>query len=147
MDDEKFLRRVDETLGKVLGNEQEPPKFGGNPGEPVPAVDPEDVKSVWQIGRHVQASHPRVRAIGIDGMKQACKSGADIEAVSYRTGFLWMMSQIASEDLARFMRDGQPSDGVFHAAANVRAEWMGVGTVRQGPPFDVTEFLRLCEVS
>lgn len=141
MDDEKFVRRVDEILGKVLGNEQAPPKFGGNPGEPVPVVDSEDVKNVWQLTRSAGKS----RAIGAGLMGQVCKPGSNIEAVGYRTGFLWMMNQIAPEDLARFTLDGQPSDSVFHAAANIAAEWMGVGIVRQGPPFDVAEFLRLCE--
>jgi hypothetical protein len=60
--DEKFLRNVDEAPGNWLGEDvQEPPRFGGKPGEPVPAVDPEDVrlfgklegtlKSVIPVGR------------------------------------------------------------------------------------------------
>ena len=77
-------------------------------------------------------------------MKQACKPGADVEAVIYRARFTWLMSQIAPEHLARFTREGQPDDAVFRAAAKVPAEWMGVGIVRQGPPFDLNEFLRLC---
>jgi hypothetical protein len=39
---------------------------------------------------------------------------------------------------------GAQDDAVFRAVAKVPAEWMGVGIVRQGPPFDVNEFLRLC---
>lgn len=54
------------------------------------------------------------------------------------------MTQIAPEHLARFMRNGQPDDSVFLAAATVPAEWMGVGIIRQGSPFDANEFLRLC---
>ena len=55
MDDEKFLRSVDEALGNWLGQgTPEPPRFGGKPGEPVPAVDPEDVKAVWQMGRKLK---------------------------------------------------------------------------------------------
>jgi hypothetical protein len=77
-------------------------------------------------------------------MKQVCKPGADIEAVSYRASFTWLISRIAPEHLARFTREGQPDDAVFRAAAKVPAEWMGVGIVRQGPPFDLDEFLRLC---
>jgi len=38
MDDEKFLRNVDEALRNTLDMElQEPPSFGGKPGEPVPS--------------------------------------------------------------------------------------------------------------
>lgn len=122
---------------------EEPPKFGGDPGEPVPVVDLKDVKAVWELGREYQSQKT---AMGIDLMRQACSQIANVEAVYYRSSLLWMMSQIASEDLARFTHDGVPSDGVFHAAANVPTEWMGVGIVRTGPPFDVAEFLRLCEV-
>jgi len=46
MDDEKFLRNVDEALGNWLARElQEPTRFGRKTREPVPAVDPEDVKT------------------------------------------------------------------------------------------------------
>jgi len=146
MDDEKFLRNVDEALRNTLDRElQEPPRFGGKPGEPVPAVDPQDVKTVWQIGREAQINHEGKNvAVGVDIMKHACKPGADIEAVSYRAAFAWLITQIAPEHLARFTREGQPDDAVFRAAAKVPAEWIGVGIVQQGPPFDVNEFLRLC---
>lgn len=147
MDDEKFLRNVDKALGNWLGEEaQEPPRFGGEPGEPVPVVDPEDVKTVWQIGRDIQANHAGKNvAVGADLMKQACKPGANMEAVTYRSWFVWLITQFAPEHLARFTREGQPDDAVFRAAATVPAEWIGVGIVRESLPFDVNEFLRLCE--
>lgn len=92
MDDD--LRNVDEALGNWLDRElQEPPGFGGKPGEPVPAVDPEDVKTVWQIGREAQGNHAGEHvAIGVDLMKHACKPGADIEAISYRAGLAHQLS-------------------------------------------------------
>jgi len=54
-----------------------------------------------------------------------------------------MMSYIAPED-PRFTRDCQPDEAVFRAAVMVSAVSMGVGIVREAPPFDVKEFLRLC---
>jgi hypothetical protein len=135
------------AAGKLKSPEQppsmvQPPLFGGKPGEPVPAVDPDDVKSVWKLGKDAEARGSK--AIG-DGLKrQACKPGADTEAVLYRTSLLWMMTQMPPEVLERFMREDQSNDAVFRAAAKVPAEWMGVGIVRNGPPFDVNEFLRLC---
>jgi hypothetical protein len=145
MDDEKFLRNVDEALGNWLGEgAQEPPRFGGEPGEPVPAVDPGDIKAIWQLGEELRAKLPSTKAVGVELMKHACKPGADIAAVSYRLGLVWIMTQIAPEQLARFTREGQPDDTVFRAVAKVPAEWIGVGIVQQGPPFDVNEFLRLC---
>ncbi len=147
MDDEKFLSNVDEALRNTLdkGLQAPPPMFAGKPGEPVPAVDPEDVKTVWQIGIDAQANHPgKNLAVGVESMKHACKPGADIEAIWYRASLAWLITQIAPEQLARFMRDGQPNDAVLRAAANVPTDWMGVGVVRQHPPFDVNEFVRLC---
>jgi hypothetical protein len=44
----------------------------------------------------------------------------------------------------RNRREDEPDDAVFRAAAKIPAEWMGVGIVREGPPFDVNEFLRFC---
>jgi hypothetical protein len=77
MDDEKFVRRLAETLEKVFPNYQEPPKFGGSPGKPVAVVDAEDVKTVWQIRREMGPN----TAMGVDVMKQVCKPGTDIEGL------------------------------------------------------------------
>lgn len=146
MDDEKFLRSVDEALAGSLDRKlQEPLRFGGKPGEPVPAVDPADVKTVWHIGREAQINHAGENgAVGVDIMRHACTPGADIEAVFYRAGLVWLITQFAAEDVARFTREGQLDDAVFRAAAKIPTEWMGAGIVQQGPPFDVNEFLRLC---
>ncbi len=147
MDDEKFVRNVDEVLRNTLdeGLQAPPPIFAGKPGEPVPEVDPEDVKTVWQIGIDVQANHPGKNfAVGVDFMKHACKPGADIEAICYRAGLAWLITQIAPQQLERFMQNGQPNDAVLRAAAKVPAEWIGVGVLREGAPFDVNEFVRLC---
>jgi len=125
--------------------ELEPPQFGGKPGEPVSEVDPADVKIVWQVQKDAKDPvHGMGAAVGAALIRQTCTPGADIAAVGYRTMNPQMMNQIAPEQLARFMRDGEPQESVFRAAAKVPVEWMGVGIVRQGPPFDVNEFLRLC---
>jgi hypothetical protein len=131
-------------MAKLNGESRELPPFGGKPGEPVPTVDPEDVKTVWQVMKDVDARHPgKSVAVGIDLVRRACRPGTNIEAVGYRVGFLSMMSYIAPED-PRFTRDRQPDEAVFRATAMVPAVWMGVGIVQQAPPFDVKEFLRLC---
>lgn len=125
-------------------NEVEPQlPFGGKPGEPVPTVDPDDVKSIWKLGK--EAETRGVSAIGSVIMEQACKPGSNTGAAWYRSTLIWMMTQIAPEQLTRFIRDGQPDDAVFRAAAKVPMEWTAVGVVHKGPPFDVDEFLKLCD--
>lgn len=125
---------------------QDAPRFGGRPGETVPAVDPDDVRTVWQITTEVQARNPGKNvATGAELMKQACKPGADIEAVIYRSWLISLMDMIAPDKLVPFTHNGQLDEVVFYAAAKVSLEWMGVGVVREGLPFDVAEFVRLCE--
>ena len=122
-----------------------PPRFGGEPGEPVPVVDPEDLKATWEFHQKVQAEHPGEQVgIGAGVAQSICKPGADIHSVGYRSSMIWIMTQIAPEQIAPFLNHGQPTEAVFRAAAKVRLEWLEVGIVRQGPPFDVNEFLSLC---
>lgn len=136
---------TDDTVRAEQVAMKEPPQFGGKPGELVPVVDPEDLKIAWQIQRTAHANSPGKNvAVGFDVFKQACKPESDIQAVGYRTMLVWMMNHIAPQQLAPFMQDGEPNDSVFRAAATVPAEWVGVEVTRDGPPFDVNEFLKLC---
>jgi hypothetical protein len=130
------------AAGKLKAPEEpldtkERPIFGGKPGEPVPTVDPDDVKAVWKIRN--DPSSPTGAASATPLLLQACKPGADLHAVVYRSCFLWFMTQIAPEQLKGFTEEA-----VYRAVAKVPAQWMGVGIVRKSPPYDVNEFLRLC---
>jgi hypothetical protein len=53
-----------------------------------------------------------------------------------------MMTQMMPEVLAPWIHDGQPDDAVFQAAAAFPMEKMRTGVVREGPPFDVEEFVK-----
>jgi hypothetical protein len=126
-------------MSDVLGN---PPSFGGIPGEPVPEVDPEDLKAVWQQARDLQARHPGQRvAIGFDAMKAVCKPGANAQAVFYRLSMIWLLNEFAQEQLAAWFKDEQVSDAVFQTMATIPMEWIG-HTERKGLPFDVEDFFR-----
>jgi hypothetical protein len=160
----RLLEKVPVTVQTVA------PVFGGKPGEPVPAVDPDDLKAVWQLHRDVEASYPGERfAIDMSIMAAACKPGADVHAIAYRAGQLAVATQMLPQQLTKLhkegylddaayraavnnllpaqvssrMKDGQLDDAVFRAAATVSMEWTGVGVVRDGLPFNMDEFARL----
>ncbi len=122
---------------------QMPLPLGGKPGEPVPEVDPDDLKTIWEMSRDLEASHPGQHgAIGIGLIRQACKPGANVEATFYRASLLSLTKHFAPEQWAGLAKDGQIDDAVFRAAAQTPMEWMGVGVVREGLPFDFDEFMR-----
>jgi hypothetical protein len=142
---EDIHQAVQPEIAKLESQRPTSPQFGGKPGEPVPEVDPEDLKALWQLQRDVEKQHPGQQvAIGLEVAQHYCKPGADMQAIGYRVSFLWLGTQITPEQFAAFTKDGQPTDAAFRAAAKVPAEWMGVGVARHGPPFDVNEFMRLC---
>lgn len=123
-----------------------PVSFGGEPGELVPQVDPDDVQAVWQQGRELLTRYPnRKLAVGLSTLQAVCKPGVNVEAVSYRASLLWLLARVAPDLVARFTWEGQPDYAVFRAIARVSAQWIGVGIVRQELPFDVNEFVQLCE--
>ena len=114
---------------------ENPPSFGGNPGEPVPEVDPEDLKKFWQMARDLQARHAGQNVgIGFEAMKAVCKPGANAQAVWYRSSMIWVLKQLAS-----WVKEGEISDAVFRTMATIPMEWIG-HTERQGLPFDVDRF-------
>ncbi len=126
-------------------NIADPPSFGGKPGEPVAEVDPDDLKAVWKEACDLQARHPGQQvATGLGVLQSICKPGADIQAVFYRASLLSLMTYFAPEQLASLRKDGQFDEAVFRAAAKVPMEWIGARIVRQGPPLNMDEFLRLC---
>jgi hypothetical protein len=120
--------------------EQQPPSFGANPGEPVPQVDPDDLKTVWQFFKESRERSGQAVATGVDLLRQVCKPGADVQAVSYRAMMLSLLTrhvQLAPRNTA-----GKLGDAVFRAAAEIPMEWIGVGIEHQGLPFDVEDFMR-----
>jgi len=110
--------------------------------ENVPEVDPDDLKTVWQETRDLQARHPSQNAaIGLEPMKAKCKPGANLEAVAYPSFMIWALNQFAQEQLAPWVKDEQVSAAVFQVIATIPMEWLGP-TVREGLSFDVEEFFR-----
>jgi hypothetical protein len=73
----------------------------GMPGEPVPQVDPEDVKAVWNLGQAVKKSHTRqwghIRYVDFE---HTCKPGTIVQAVVFRANMVGMLFSWASLSLS-----------------------------------------------
>jgi hypothetical protein len=151
---------------KNMHEPKELSRLFGVPGEAVPEVDPEDMKAVWREYEDAKKDcPPGQRCVGITMrvLEPLCKPGADMRAVCYRQTQLDLLrllsehklfSEVAEvqDQMSEFhskitalMTDGSFSDGAFRAMAKVPMEWMQVGVVRDGLPYDFAEFLRLCQ--
>jgi hypothetical protein len=123
--------------------EQEPfPElFGfGRPGDPVPEVDPSDMKALWTFGDEVIKDYPETKvAIGVDILESLCKPGANIAAISYRTQMVRLFQRIFPEVMDPLIKD--KLDAVIEAASDIPMEWVGRG-FREGLPFNADEFVR-----
>jgi len=123
----------------------EPPDLwaGSGEGDSVAAVSPDDLRKVWQLFRDVQARHPgECTSIGNSVYQSVCSPGADVVSVWYRASMLGMLQLLPESPLTPWTHDGELEDPVFQVAATFPMKKMEVGVVRQGPPFDVQEFLK-----
>ena len=121
------------------------PTFFGTEGEPVPAVDAEDLKAAYEVLIDRTHQPPRNGRTGfsIDAFRRACKPGAHIPAVAYRAMMLQLLPTVAREQIAPLMKDdGKFDTNVYHEFAGFPMMWSSQGSVRGGTPFDVNEFLR-----
>src|SRR5579859_146246 len=116
------------------------PSFLGNPGEPVPEVDANDLKTFWQRTRDLQARVPEHVSIGLEA-NAICGPDTNARAVWYRTSMIAVLNHVAPEQMAPWIRDQQVSDVVFRTMASIPMEWIGPAE-REGLPFDVEEFFR-----
>ena len=122
-----------------------PPLFGGQPGDPVPEVDPQDIKAVWREARDLQARHPGQNVfIGIEVIEKICRPGVNTRAIWFRMSMIWILDLVAPDRTSAWMKEGEPADTVFQTIATIPMEWIG-HTEREGLPFDVDKFFRRLE--
>jgi hypothetical protein len=113
----------------------------GTSGEPVPTVDADDMKALWDLGVEMKKKYPEGRvAFGVSILEQHCKSGADIPAISYRAHWIGMLQHLAPEIMEPLIKD--KLDAVLLAIAGIPMEWTGVGIPRDGLPFNFEDFMR-----
>jgi hypothetical protein len=116
---------------------------------PVAAVDPADLRSVWEMQRDVQRNAPnhapsQTSSISVGLYQQACRPGAEVGAVWYRVSMLHLLAGPIGL-LIPLLHDGELLDAVFNLAATFPMNKLSVGEVNQGLPFDVQEFIKQLE--
>lgn len=90
------------------------PWFSSN--DPVPAVDPADLRSMGAMQLPLTNASGQSTAMSIHLYERACSPGADVHAVLYR---VWMLQMLAGpmNILSPWRRDGELADAVFEVAA------------------------------
>jgi hypothetical protein len=109
----------------------------GKPGESVPVVDAADIKVIWDYSQKLKAEHPDGVAVGEGVWKQLLAPGVDIRAVGYRCSMLSMLEMM----LRPAFTGGEPTENAFKVAARMDLNWMQVGVVHNGLPFNLDAFL------
>ena len=114
--------------------------LGDNPEGPVSPVDPEDLRSAWEMQREVQARRPGEHVGISDEMyKRACSPGANVGAVWFRASLIGALDMLGM--LKPWINEGVVADAVFKVAATFPMNGVPIGVPRQGLPFDVQEFI------
>jgi hypothetical protein len=103
---------------------------------PVPAVDPADLRRVWEQQQGFQAIHTGEQIV-VD-TRGACGPGADFQAIGFRLGVLGMMRLIHA-----WPPNTRLPDALFKALAVIPMTGMAPGVPQQNLPFDLDELLRL----
>ena len=123
--------------------QDDPPRFCGPPGDSVPVVDSSDLKAAWGVYHDLKESHPEGRVgVSTSVIEHACSPGADIRAVTYRSGMLGLLLIVPGELLGPWQQGETLSEIVFKVAARIPMESLETGAQRQGFPFDVDAFLQ-----
>lgn len=112
------------------------------PGEPVPAVNAADLKSVWALCQDLESPLHR-GIVAVDSIiEHACSPGADIHPVIYRCRMPQILETFRGDLLSQWKQTGQFQDGVFRVAAGIPMYLMGEGLFQSMPldAFDVDAF-------
>jgi hypothetical protein len=112
----------------------------GKAGEPVPVVDPQDLKILFDT--YEDATKQGIKTLGPGSFIHTCKTGADLPALWFRYSMLQLFLSRPVPELAPWMEDGKPDDVIFHEVSMIPMVWIGGGASHHGPPFDPEELFR-----
>jgi hypothetical protein len=106
-------------------------------GEPVPQVDPDEVKVVWEWQRKMEREHPG-QLVAVAGGGNITEPTANVRAVGYRATMLLMLRNIAPEILDPLIQ--VKLEAVPLTIAQIPMEWIGTEG-RKGLPFNFEDFI------
>ena len=122
-----------------------PSPFLGSPGEPVPAVDADDLQAAYKLLTD-PALRPSAGGSGTVSMyafERACKPGANLAAVTFRAIMLQVLPMmVRGQASALLPNEGRFDEKAFGEFASFPMTWLPVGAPPNAMPFDVEEFLR-----
>jgi hypothetical protein len=95
-------------------------------GAPIPPVDAEDLKRMWDCYREVEKRGAGAMSFRV--LEEVCSLGANVGAVWSRNSMLSMVL-LCSEFLAPWQHGEELDDVVFHVAATFPMEEMKRGVV------------------
>lgn len=124
-----------------MANEGPQAKWESQGGD-LPAVNPADLKKVWQASADYEAHHPGQSGVSDTFYQSVCSPGADVVSAWYRASMLVVPKEMMPELFESWTHDTELDDVVFEVAAAFPMERMKTGIAREGPSFDVDEFMK-----
>src|ERR1700761_3226275 len=92
----------------------------GNPGDPVPEVNPNDLKTFWrEIHRSRARSSGQPVTFSLDYVESMCEPGTDGRTVYLRTNMILILQMTAPERLAPWTKGEEVDDAVFRTMAPI----------------------------
>jgi hypothetical protein len=125
-----------------------------------PSVSAEHLKLAWQLRRDFHAQNPgEPVCFALGTLRGLLPDGVDVCAVDYRAGLLnklhYVLANYAEKlghenpisRLNRFRHQQDFDDCVIRVMARIPVEWMQMGYIYSGWPFDVDEFVHQVELN
>jgi hypothetical protein len=126
-------------MGEPNSGESVPNLWGGE----VAAVDPDDLRRAWEMTHEVHGRNQgQGAALDIMSYRRISSPSADVMALWFRVSMLALLQKMPESPLTQWTHDGNLDHAVFQVAATFPMKNPKVGTVYDGPQFEVPEFLR-----
>ena len=114
--------------------------WGQKANSPVPVVPAADLRAMWEFYEDVNRRHPEEDAAVGAGMLQEVCPDADLYAVGYRCAMLQII-EMHAEVRDAWSKNCRLKDAVVEVLAKIPMDWMPLGRVRKGLPFDIESFM------